>query len=295
MNGSSFQDAPSLARPRQGSLKVVLFCGGLGLRMGEGSPRIPKPMVTIGNRPILWHIMKYYAYFGHTDFVLCLGHRSEAIKDYFLNYNEALANDFVLSGSGKQVELLRGDMHDWRITFVDTGIHANVGQRLKAVEKHLAGEEMFLANYGDGVTDAPLPLLISDLVERDKIASFLCVRPANYSFHTVSINEAALVRGIRNIAQTDVWINAGFFVFKREIFDYIEDGEDLVEQPFQRLIDREQLIASKYEGFWAPMDTLKDKHNLEQLLESGRAPWRVWDATDAAKADEAAAQLRRSA
>jgi glucose-1-phosphate cytidylyltransferase len=291
--------------PRSGatgsdSLKVVLFCGGLGLRMGEGSPRIPKPMVTIGNRPILWHIMKYYAHYGHTDFILCLGHRGEVIKDYFLNYNEALANDFVLSEGGKHVELLRDDMRDWRITFVDTGIHANVGQRLKAVQSHLSGEAMFLANYGDGVTDAPLPQLISDLVTREKTASFLCVRPANLSFHAVSLNEAALVKGIRNIAQMDMWINAGFFVFKQEIFDYLEDGEELVHEPFQRLIDQEQLMASRYEGFWAPMDTLKDKHNLEQLLESGRAPWRVWDASHAAEArpekpDEGATRLRRSA
>jgi len=265
-------------------MKVVLFCGGLGLRMSESSTRIPKPMVPIGNRPILWHIMKYYAHFGHTDFIICLGNRGEAIKDYFLNYNEALSNDFVLSGGGKKIELLRRDMDDWRITFVDTGLHANVGQRLKAVEPHLAGEEMFLASYGDGVTDAPLPALIRELEERDKTAIFLCVRPESYSFHTVSIADDALVNGIESISETDVWINGGFFVFKREIFDYIRKGEDLVNEPFRRLIARQQLIASRYEGFWAPMDTLKDKHNLDALLESGRAPWRVWDARENGRA-----------
>jgi len=259
-------------------MKVVLFCGGLGLRMSENSTRIPKPMVPIGNRPILWHIMKYYAHFGHTDFIICLGNRGEAIKDYFLNYNEALSNDFVLSGGGgKNIELLHRDMDDWRITFVDTGLHATVGQRLRAVEKHLADEEMFLASYGDGVTDAPLPTLIADLVDRDKTAVFLCVRPESYSFHTVSIRDGAIVDAIESIAESDVWINGGFFVFKHDIFDYIRDGEDLVNEPFGRLIAREQLIASRYEGFWAPMDTLKDKHNLDALLESGRAPWRVWD------------------
>jgi glucose-1-phosphate cytidylyltransferase len=261
-------------------MKVVLFCGGLGLRMGENSTRIPKPMVPIGNRPILWHIMKYYAHFGHTDFVICLGNRGEAIKNYFLNYNEALSNDFVLSGGGKKVELLHRDMDDWRISFVDTGLHANVGQRLKAVERHLADEDMFLASYGDGVTDAPLPALIDELVERDKTAIFLCVRPESYSFHTVSIGDDALVNGIESIAETNVWINGGFFVFKRDVFDYIREGEDLVNEPFARLIERGQLIASRYEGFWAPMDTLKDKHNLDAMLESGRAPWRVWDTVE---------------
>jgi glucose-1-phosphate cytidylyltransferase len=233
--------------------------------------------VPIGYRPILWHIMKYYAHFGHTDFIICLGNRGEAIKDYFLNYNEALSNDFVLSGGGKKIELLHRDMDDWRITFVDTGLHATVGQRLKAVEQHLADEEMFLASYGDGVTDAPLPGLIHELVERDKTAIFLCVRPESYSFHTVAMTDDALVTGIESIAETNVWINGGFFVFKRGIFDYIRDGEDLVNEPFGRLIERGQLIASRYDGFWAPMDTLKDKHNLDALLESGRAPWRVWD------------------
>jgi glucose-1-phosphate cytidylyltransferase len=261
-------------------VKVVLFCGGLGLRMSENSTRIPKPMVPIGNRPILWHIMKYYAHFGHTDFIICLGNRGEAIKNYFLNYNEALSNDFVLSGGGKKIELLHRDMDDWRITFVDTGLHANVGQRLKAVEKHLADEEIFLASYGDGVTDAPLPALIAEFVEQDKTATFLCVRPESYSFHTVSIRDDALVDGIESIAETNVWINGGFFIFKRNIFDYIGEGEDLVNEPFRRLIESEQLIASRYDGFWAPMDTLKDKHNLDALLESGHAPWRVWDALE---------------
>jgi glucose-1-phosphate cytidylyltransferase len=264
-------------RPHGKSLKVVLFCGGRGLRMGESSASIPKPMVPIGNRPVLWHIMKYYAHFGHTDFVLCLGHKGEVIKDFFLKYDEALSNDFVLSNGGRHVELLRSDISDWRITFVDTGLHATVGQRLRAVRHYLEEDELFLASYGDGLTDAPLPHLISELETRRKTALFLCVKPSSYSFHTVSIKDGELVQGIQNIAHSDVWINGGFFVFRREIFEYLEAGEDLIEQPFQRLIDRKQLIASRYDGFWAPMDTLKDKHNLEDMLENGRAPWRVWD------------------
>ena len=267
-------------------MKVVLFCGGLGLRMQEDAPGIPKPMVPIGNWPILLHIMKYYAHFGHDDFILCLGHKGEVIKDYFLNYNEALANDFVLSGGGSHVELLASDIGEWRITFVDTGLHRNVGQRLRAVQKHLAGEELFLATYGDAVTDAPLPQLVANFSKRDKTGAFLCVRPTSYSFHTVSLADEQLVRGIQDVTQSEVWINGGFFIFRQEIFDYIEEGEELLEEPFGRLIERQQLIAYPHEGFWAPMDTFKDKHNLEALAAKGRPPWEVW-AEDGAESESA--------
>src|ERR1035441_7322552 len=137
-------------------MKVVLFCGGLGLRIRDAED-IPKPMVQIGYRPVLWHVMKYYAHFGHKDFILCLGYRGDAIKNYFLNYNECASNDVALSSSGKKIELLNRDIHDWRITFLDTGINSNIGQRLRAVKNHLEGEEEFLANYSDGLTDMPLP------------------------------------------------------------------------------------------------------------------------------------------
>jgi len=177
-------------------MKVVLFCGGLGLRMSDGSGSIPKPMVTIGNRPILWHIMKYYAHFGHKDFIICLGHRAEAIKDFFLNYNEALSNDFVLSEGGKRVELIRSDIDDWRITFVNTGLHSSIGQRLCAVREYLGEDESFLATYGDGLTDAPLPDVVTSHDSHKNVATFLCVRPTNYSFHTVEVKRSGLVGGI---------------------------------------------------------------------------------------------------
>jgi glucose-1-phosphate cytidylyltransferase len=259
-------------------MKVVLFCGGLGLRMLEASGRIPKPMVPIGTRPVLWHVMKYFAYYGHKDFILCLGHKAEVIKEFFLDYNEALSNDFILEGSGDNVELLSSDAHDWRITFVNTGLRATVGERLKAVERHLDGEEMFLANYGDVLTNAPLPDMVDRFVDGGKIASFLCVRP-QYTFHVVTLDdgERPLVRNVQDVTQADLWINGGYFIFRREIFDYIRPGEDLVFEPFHRLIDEEELVGYRYDGFWAPMDTLKDKHNLELMYETGRAPWRVWE------------------
>ena len=154
-------------------MKVVLFCGGLGLRLRDYSESIPKPMVPIGARPILWHLMKYYAHFGHRDFILCLGWQGEAIKRYFLEYDECLSNDFTLSAGGEDVQLLNRDIDDWRITFVDTGVSSSIGQRLRSVREHLAGEDMFLANYADGLTDFPLPELIDFVEERRAVGGFL--------------------------------------------------------------------------------------------------------------------------
>lgn len=258
-------------------MKVVLFCGGLGTRLRDYSETIPKPMVTIGYRPVLWNVMKYYAHYGHKDFILCLGHRADAVKNYFLNYNECVSNDFVLSSGGKKLELYNSDIQDWRITFADTGVDSNIGQRLKAVEKYLTEDEEFLANYSDGLTDLPLPEQLDHFHARDKIASFLAVRP-NLSYHMISMedDDASLVSGIRAINNGTVRINGGFFAFKTKIFDYIRDREELVNGPFQRLIEERQLIAYPYDGFWASMDTFKDKQELDALWGTGSAPWEVW-------------------
>lgn len=257
-------------------MKVVLFCGGLGLRIRDVDD-VPKPMVQIGYRPILWHLMKYYAHHGHKDFILCLGHRADAVKNYFLNYDECISNDFVLSGGGKSLELYNSDIHDWRITFADTGIDSNIGQRLKAVKKYLEGEKEFLANYSDGLTDLPLTQQIEHFRNQGKIASFLCVRP-NLSYHLVSLQEGNgnLVSGIRSISDGSVRINGGFFIFTNKIFDYIGEGEELVNGPFHRLVKEKQLIGYPYDGFWTSMDTFKDKQRLENLWGSGAAPWEVW-------------------
>lgn len=259
-----------------GTVKVVLFCGGLGLRMREASERVPKPMVPIGSRPILWHVMKYFAHFGHTRFVVCLGYKGEVIKEYFLNYSEALSNDFVLTRGGRDVTLLRHDIQDWEITFVDTGLHSLIGERLRMVQPHLEGEEYFLANYGDVLTDAPLPGLIADAKARDVVASFLSIKP-NYSFHLVETDEQDYVKAVTETTRSDLWINGGYFVFKHAIFDYINAGEELVVEPFARLAAERQLFANKYDGFWAPMDTLKDQQTLEQMAEAGNGPWKVWE------------------
>jgi glucose-1-phosphate cytidylyltransferase len=256
-------------------VKVVIFCGGQGLRMREASEVAPKPMIPVGSRPVLLHVMKYYAHFGFTDFVLCLGYKAEAIKHFFLTYNEAMANDFVLSNGGATVHLLKTDIHDWNITFVDTGLRSCVGERLRAVRHLLGDDEMFLANYGDTVTDANLPDMIANTKAAGVKASFLAVRP-NYSFHTVKVQEDGRVRDISDVTRSDIWINGGYFIMRSSFVDEIRPGEDLVEEPFRRLAQEEQLLAHRHEGFWAPMDTLKDKQTLETLHESGQAPWQVW-------------------
>jgi glucose-1-phosphate cytidylyltransferase len=256
-------------------LKVVIFCGGQGLRMREASEVAPKPMIPIGTRPVLWHVMKYYAHFGFTDFVLCLGYKAEVIKHFFLTYNEAMANDFVLSDGGAKVHLLKTDIHDWNITFVDTGLRAPIGERLRAVRDLLADDEVFLANYGDTLTDADLPAMIARAREQDVTASFLAVRP-NYSFHVVSMQPDGRVRAMRDVMRSDIWINGGYFVLRREFLDALRPGEDLVGEPIQRLARSGQVLAQRHHGFWAPMDTLKDQQCLETLHESGDAPWQVW-------------------
>jgi glucose-1-phosphate cytidylyltransferase len=255
-------------------VKVVLFCGGLGVRMGEETQRIPKPMITVGNRPILWHIMKWYASWGYDDFILCLGYKAEEIKEYFLNYNEALSNDFVLSNGGRHVELLASDdISSWRVTFVDTGVQSTIAERLLMIAPYLDGDEYFLATYGDGLTDAPLPDMIDRLRSSGKAGLFLSVRPI-FNAHVVEADLDGVVRSVEDIQQADVRINGGFFVFRRDVLEYVNPGEELVEEPFQRLIENEELIAYPYEGFWEPMDTIKDKQRLDALAESGHAPWR---------------------
>jgi glucose-1-phosphate cytidylyltransferase len=257
-------------------MKVVLFCGGLGMRLREFSETIPKPMVNIGYRPIMWHIMKYYAQQGHKDFILCLGHRADYVKDYFLNYNECVSNDFVLSKGGKILHLYSSDIDDWSVTFVDTGVNSNIGQRLKAVQKYLDGEEIFLANYSDGLTDLPINDQIAWFKRDQKIASFVCVKP-NLTSHFVTLDEDGSVQAIKDINQSDIRINGGYFVFRKEIFEFMKDGEELLHEPFQRLVVQRKLLAYKYDGFWAAMDTFKDKQMLDDIYASGRAPWQIWN------------------
>ncbi len=257
-------------------MKVVLFCGGLGTRLREYSETIPKPMVEIGYRPIIWHLMRYYAYFGHKDFILCLGYKGDYIKEYFLHYNECLSNNFTLSKGGRSIELHSSDIEDWTISFVDTGLQSNIGQRLMAVKPYLKDEEVFLANYADGLSDLDLDLYLDHFDAQDRVASFLAVQPSQ-SFHVVSLNGESQVDKIQPVGASDLWINGGFFAFKQAIFDYIKPGEELVLEPFQRLIQRKELIAYRNPGFWACMDTFKEKMMLDEMYASGKTPWALWE------------------
>ncbi len=235
-------------------MKVVLFCGGLGMRMRDGHDAVPKPLVTIGGRPILWHVMRYYAHYGHKDFILCLGYKGEAIEGYF-----------------------RGpEMRDWRITFADTGVRSSIGERFYRARKYLDGEAVFLANYADGLTDLHLPDLIGAFHASGKLGAFLCIKPA-LSYHFVKTRDDGTVVDIAEAAATDLRVNGGYFVFQRAIFDYIRDGEDLVDEPFRRLVREGRLLGYQYDGFWKNMDTFKDKQALDDLCASGQAPWEVWN------------------
>ena len=256
-------------------MKVVIFCGGLGLRLREYSENVPKPLVPIGDHPIIWHLMKYYSYYGHKDFVLCLGHKGEAIKKFFLDYREALSNDFVLSDAGRNVSLLSTDFANWKITFVDTGANALIGERLLAVRDHVKDEDVFLANYCDGLSDVDLNMLIERFTKSKKTVSFISVPPTQ-SFHLVETDGSSNVISVNHAETSNKWINGGYFVMSKRIFDYMKSGEDLVDEPFARLIKARELITVKHPGFWACMDTFKERQQLEDLWSRGGAPWQVW-------------------
>ena len=256
-------------------MKVVLFCGGLGTRLREHSDTIPKPLVNIGYRPILWHLMRYYAHYGHKDFILALGYHGHLIREYFLEYEECLTNDFTLSEGGKTRTLHASDIADWRITFVDTGLHSNIGQRLLRVRPYLAGEDEFLANYADGLSDLPLDALIDDFHRRRVVATLASVRSLQ-SQHAVQASQDGLVTAMRPLSSDQYLINGGFFAMRREIFDYIEEGEELVEQPFERLSRKKLLSTYRHPGFWQSMDTFKDKIAFDRMEARGECPWKVW-------------------
>jgi glucose-1-phosphate cytidylyltransferase len=257
-------------------MRVVLFCGGLGLRMRDGVNDVPKPMTMVGHRPLIWHVMRYYAHFGHTEFVLCLGYGAHHIKNYFLNYQETASNDFVLSHGGARIDLLSSDIAEWTIHFIDTGVDSAIGERLRRV-RHLVGDdEMFLANYSDVLTDAPLPLIIDRFRESTATVSLLAARP-DQSFHCVDIREDGSIRDIRAVTDMGLWINGGNFVLRPEVFDHIPKGGDLVGDACAALAPRGKLLSYRYTGFWHPTDTIKERNSLEARFSSGDRPWMIWE------------------
>jgi glucose-1-phosphate cytidylyltransferase len=256
-------------------MKVVLFCGGMGLRMRSSDDSAPKPMMPIGHRPVLWHVMRYYAHFGHTDFILCLGYGARAVKDYFLSYHEAHSNDFVLTKGGEHIELLNSDISEWSITFIDTGIDTAIGERLRRVRQYLDDDEIFLANYGDVLTDAPLNDIIDEVAASDVAGSLLAVPPQD-SFHVVDINSESRITAFTPAADMHMRINGGYFVLKQDIFEYLHEGEDLVMNACVRAAEDGRMLAIPYDGFWAAMDTLKERSWLEDQYRTGRCPWAIW-------------------
>lgn len=257
-------------------MKVVLFCGGLGMRMREGESSAPKPMAMIGDRPLLWHVMRYYAHFGHTEFVLCLGHGAAAVKDYFLRYDETLSNDFTLTAGGRDLRLHSADITDWKITFIDTGLHATIGERLLRVRPHVQEEPVFLANYADTLTDAPLPELIERFQASGAAASMMVVPPVS-SHHVVEMDDRGQVTAVRAIRELMQWENGGYFVMTPQIFDVLREGEEMVPEAFARLVPQGRLLAQRYEGFWRAADTFKDRAELEHMYQLGECPWMLWD------------------
>ena len=256
-------------------MKVVILAGGFGTRISEESHLKPKPMINIGDRPIIWHLMRYYAHFGYKEFILCLGYRGDMIREFFLDYRAAMSTDFVLSDGGRRIELFDQSFDGWRITFVDTGMHSNLGQRLLRVKHLVEGDEIFLANYSDGLSDLPLDRHVARFRESSAVASFLSVRPSQ-SFHAVHSDDRGFVTAIEPISASNYWINGGFFCLRQEVFDYIQPGEELVEQPFGRLAEEGKLLVYPYDGFWACMDTFKERQLLEEMYSKGHPPWEVW-------------------
>jgi len=258
-------------------MKVVLFCGGLGMRMREGPASAPKPMNMIGDRPLLWHVMRYYAHFGHTDFILCLGYGAAAVKDYFLRYDETQSNDFTLVAGSRNVEMHSTDITEWKISFIDTGLHSSIGERLMRVRALVEGEDMFLANYADTLTDAPLDQMVDRFQQApDAVASMLAVPPVS-THHVVEVADTGQVTGVRAVTELMQWENGGYFVMRPGIFDALREGEDMVPHAFHRLVPERKLLAQRYNGFWRAADTFKDRAELEDMFHRGQCPWMLWD------------------
>lgn len=256
-------------------MKVVLFCGGYGMRMRGGSAdAAPKPLQMVGPRPLIWHVMRYYAHFGHTEFILCLGYGAEHIKNYFLTYQESMSNDFVIRNG--QVELLHTDISDWTITFVDTGVESAIGERLRRVRPHLGEDEYFLANYSDVLTDAPLDEMIEKFTASGAAASMMIVPPQS-SFHCVDVGPSGEISGITPVSRLPLWENGGYFVLTQDVFDLLPPGGDLVEDACGALARQGRLFGYQHFGFWKPADTFKERAELDAAYQHGDRPWMVWE------------------
>ena len=256
-------------------MKVVILCGGLGTRLSEETLVRPKPMVEIGGRPILWHIMKIYSHYGFNDFVLCLGYKGYMIKEYFANYY-LHQSDVTFDIANQTMKVLQNYSEPWTVTLVDTGDLTMTGGRLKRVAKYI-GTEAFMLTYGDGLGNINIKDLISSHRKKGLRATVTATQPIG-RFGAMEVSEEGIVRSFKEKPAGDgAWINGGFFVFQPDVFDYICDDQTILEKdPLEKLAMDSQLNSYKHSGFWQPMDTLRDKNHLEELWQSGKAPWKIW-------------------
>ena len=259
-------------------MKVIILCGGFGTRLREETETRPKPMVEIGGKPILWHIMKTFGHYGYNDFVLCLGYKGEVIKNYFLNY-ENLNNDFTIELGTRNVQVHNTfEENGWRVTLVDTGLHSMTGARVKRVEKYVDGDR-FMLTYGDGVTDLDINELVRFHESRRKIGTVTGVSPPS-RYGEMGISGDRVVSFREKPHSPDSFISGGYFVFERAFFQYLSEAESCVleREPMERLTAESQLGVYTHEGFWQCMDTYRDYVYLNELWNKDRARWRVWDA-----------------
>ena len=257
-------------------MKAVILAGGLGTRLSEETIVKPKPMVEIGDKPILWHIMKIYHAHGINDFVICCGYKGRVIKDYFANY--LLHNSNVTFGTKhNKMEILQNNSEDWRVTLIDTGNSTMTAGRLKRVKDYI-GDETFCLTYGDGVTNANIQDIIQFHKDQNTLATLTAVQPpGRFGAFTLSECKTKIEHFREKPKGDNAWINGGFFVLEPDVFDYIKDDSTVWEQePLTRLAQDSQLSAYKHDGFWQSMDTLRDKSVLEDLWQSGSAPWKIW-------------------
>ncbi len=256
-------------------MKVVILAGGLGTRLSEETEVKPKPMVEIGGKPILWHIMKIYSYYGYDDFIICLGYKGYVIKEYFHHYF-LHQSDVTIDLHENTVEYHNPKAEPWRVTLVDTGLHTLTGGRVKRVQEYL-GNETFMVTYGDGVADIHIGELVEFHKKHKKLATVTAVQPSG-RFGSLEIDaENSIKSFIEKPSGDKSWINGGFFVMEPDVLNYLKgDSTSLEREPLEQLSKDNQFSAYKHQGFWQPMDTLREKRILEELWDSGKAPWKTW-------------------
>ena len=262
-------------------MKVVILCGGYGTRIRDVADNLPKPMIPVGNYPIIWHIMKYYATLGHNEFILCLGYKSNVIKDYFLNY-EARTTDFSITlGEKNSIKILNNHTEqNWKITFAETGLDSMTGTRIKKIQKYIEPEETFMLTYGDGLSNVNINELVSFHKIHGKALTLTGVRPAGRFGEIMSDSKGEITEFKEKPEATKGRINGGFFVASYSLFNFIDDSRDDVifeQEPMKNLVEAKELMQFDHDGFWQPMDTMREYKMLNNMYSENKAPWKIWE------------------